>query len=283
MGVRGLSGSLKIWGYRYEIKEKSSGTVILTGDKPSSQPVVNVEVSSAWMDGVAVLTCWSRNNYGESAPTVIEFDVEQQPLLPIDFGVWFDSGAYRYHVAQEDVLAYGKVLALGVGRKFEYVLIGGGGCGSSLTSEGGVGGHGGSGETKFGTFTPASKGTISAKLGNGALFGDPTGGTATVLTVDGTPISAAGGGSSTGKADGVPDLTEPFIDMSVKWPGVDTLPCFSWSLPRSGTVGGFMAWGDKNRAPDADLFGQGGGGTKDVGKYRGGHGGPGLVIVRYVR
>ena len=284
-GVRGdaVGGPLDIWGYRYEIKEKSSGRVVASGDKPSSQPVVNITVSGEWMDGIAVMTCWARNKLGESKATVLEFDAEPHAELLIDFGVWYDVGEYRYHVAQEDVLAYAKVNPAGVGKTFEYVLVGGGGAGYGRTDVGGIGGHGGSGETRFGTFVPSSTGGMTAKIGNGALYGNPTGGTATVLTVNGDPVSAAGGGSATGKPNGTPDLTEPYIDMSKKWAGCDALPCFSWALPRSGSVGGFCEWANKDRPPDGDLFGQAGGGTNSAGVARGGQGGPGLAIVRYRR
>lgn len=278
--TNGDFGPQTITGYRYEIKEKSSGTVIINRTFSSSQQQISVSDTGPWMDGIAVMTAWAKNNDGESAPTVIEFDVEPHADLPIDFGVFQEIGEYRYHVAEEDVSKWAKVNKRGVGLNLEYLVIGAGGAGHGRTAIGGTGGNGGSGQITVGSTKPFGTGPITTKIGDGTNYQNTTPGGDSNVTIDAQAYIAKGGGTATGKDQGTPDWTNPAKDIATVWPGAENLRIWFWNKPYSQNVGGSRTW-DKNDAPNANLYGQGGGGTNSSGANHGGNGGPGVVVVRY--
>ena len=274
------AGPQTITGYRYQIKEKTSGTVIIDRTVPSSQSSYNVSDTGPWMDGIAVMTCWAKNNDGWSQPTIIEFDVEPHADLPIDFGVWQEVGEYRYHVAEESVLNYARVNKRGVGLRMEWLIIAAGGAGHGLTTLGKAGGDGGSGQYILGEATPINTGKITAALGDGANYQDTKPGGNTVFTFLDNIVSAKGGGTSTGKDPGTPSYTTPAVDIATLWPGAQALRVWYWNTPYSQNIGGARVW-DKNNAPDGNLYGQAGGGTNGSGSNHGGNGFGGLAVIRY--
>jgi hypothetical protein len=271
-----------ITGFRYVIEEKITRSLIAAGTKPTSFSPTDITISTApWCEGFAIMTLWAFNKDGESAPTVIDFDTDPHGELPLDFGVFEDLGGYRYHYAQDDVKALARVNKRGIGLNLEVLVIGAGGAGAGRTTIGATGGNGGSGEVILTTVKPFTTGSITAKIGDGALYsGTAPGGYSYVTIVDGNQITARGGGNAVGKTDGTPSYLTPAKDVSTLMPGAEKLRIWVWNTPRSQQVGGSHEW-DKNNAPNGDLYAEGGGGTNGGGANHGGNGGPGIVVIRY--
>jgi hypothetical protein len=228
------------------------------------------------------MSLWASNKDGESTPSVIEFDTDPHGELPIDFGVFEERGGYRYHYAEDDIKALAKVNKRGIGLKLDVLVIGAAGSGASRTTLGATGGNGGSGESIATTYTPFSTGSITAKVGNGSTYMSTAPGDYSYVTiVDGNQIIAKGGGNANGKVDGTPSFTSPAKDIDALMPGASALRLWAWNLPYSKNVGGFREW-DKNNAPNANLYAQGGGGTNAGGANHGGDGGNGVVVIRYL-
>lgn len=275
------SGPANLTGFRYEITAKATGTLICEGDKPTSFSPVDLLVSGPWVDGFVTMSLWARNKDGESLPAVIDFDTDPHGELPIDFGVFEEFAGYRYHYAQDDVKALAKVTKRGIGVPLEVMVIGAGGCGQGRTTLGAQGGQGGSGEVICTTVKPVSTGSITAKIGDGASYlGTAPGGYSYVTIVDGQQIIARGGGNASGKTDGAPSYLTPAVSVDTLMNGASKLRIWVWNMPRSTMVGGSVIW-DKNNAPNADLYAQGGGGTNGSGANHGGSGAPGVVVIRY--
>lgn len=281
--VHGDASPTDLTSFRYVIQEKSTMTLIAAGSKPTSFSPVDITVSNApWCDGVALMSLWASNKDGESAPTVIEFDTDPHAELPIDFGVFEEKGLYRYHYAQDDIKALARVNKNGVGLALEVLVIGAAGNGAGRTTLGAMGGGGGSGECITTTVKPFTTGSITAKVGDGATYmGTTAGGYSYATIVDGNQIIARGGGQAVGKADGTPSYTTPAKEIDALMPGASELRLWAWNKPFSTGVGGVMEW-DKNNAPNAKLYGQGGGGTNSTGANHGGDGGNGVVVIRYL-
>lgn len=269
-------------GFRFEITDKATGKLICKGTKPTSFAPVDIIVTGTWCEGVALMSLWASNKDGESTPSVIEFDTDPHGELPIDFGVFEERGGYRYHYAEDDIKALAKVNKRGIGLKLDVLVIGAAGSGASRTTLGATGGNGGSGESIATTYTPFSTGSITAKVGNGSTYMSTAPGDYSYVTiVDGNQIIAKGGGNANGKVDGTPSFTSPAKDIDALMPGASALRLWAWNLPYSKNVGGFREW-DKNNAPNANLYAQGGGGTNAGGANHGGDGGNGVVVIRYL-
>lgn len=279
--TQGDIGPLNITGYRYSIVEKATGKTIIERSMPSSQSQISVSDTGPWMDGIAIMSCWAKNNDGESQPTVIEFDTDPHDELPIDFGVWQEFDGYRYHIAEDDVTKYAKVNKRGIGVPLDILVIGAGGGGQGRTTLGAYGGAGGSGAVSVYTgYKNFNTGSITTIIGTGAKYSATGPGGYSYVQMESQQWKADGGGTANGKNDGTPSWTTPSQQVDFYMSGASKLRVWMWNVPYSSSVGGAREW-NKSDAPDANLYGQGGGGTNSSGSNRGGNGGPGIAVIRY--
>lgn len=278
--VQADAGPQNITGYRWQIIDKATGTTVIDRTMNTSQQSLSVSETGGWIENIAVMTCWARNNDGWSEPTTIEFDTTPHAELPIDFGVFQEIGGYRYHYAEDDVQSYAKVNKRGVGLKLECLIVGAAGSGQGRTTLGKTGGNGGAGEYIFKTITPFNTGALRAKIGEGSKYTDSKIGGDSYLSVDSQAHTARGGGNASGVNDGSPNYTPTAVQVGTLMPGAEELRIWFWNKPYSSGIGGHREW-DKNNPPDGNLYGQAGGGTNSSGSNHGGNGGPGVVCIRY--